>query len=650
MTPARLIPERRGGNMALSRTKKPMKQSNDADLPLYLFHQGTNYQAYKYFGSHTFTEGKKKYTVFRVWAPHAESVSLVGDFNDWQVGKNPLKKVEDGESWEIVMPAFRTYDNYKYAVTRNGKTTLKSDPFAYHAETAPATASKVYDVEGWSFKAYEYEENRKNSLPYDKPMNIYEVNLASWKRKEDGGYLSYKELEKELVPYVKELNYTHVEFMPVSEYPFDGSWGYQVTGYFGVTSRFGTPEDFKNLVDAFHKAGIGVILDWVPAHFPKDEHGLYEFDGTSQYEYDDELKKEHKAWGTRIFDFGKKEVRSFLISSALFYFDVYHVDGLRVDAVASMLYLDYDRKQGEWRPNAKGTNINLEAVEFLQQLNSAVFASHPYALMIAEESTAFPMVTMPASIGGLGFNFKWNMGWMNDVLSYVSVDPVFRGGCHNKLTFSMMYAFSENFILPVSHDEVVYGKRSLVNKMPGSYEKKFAGLRAFMGYMTAHPGKKLIFMGQEFAQFDEWNFATGLQFNLLDVKAHALTKKFFTDLNGFYKENDAFWSIEKSWDGFKWVIADDNTNNVLAFVRKGLSGKEVLCVINFSGLEMRDYKVGADGEEYVVAFSSDDKKYGGNGQFRKKKFLSAKKGMHGYERSIKLNLAPMSFVYLEKVK
>ena len=637
-----------GEDMASKRTRKMNNPSAESpDLPLYLFHQGTNYRAYKYFGAHF--DRKEGCVVFRVWAPHADAVSLVGDFNDWAVGKNPLHKTEDGETWEISVKGLRKYDNYKYAVTYGKKTVLKADPYAYHAETAPATASKLYDIEKLASKAVWYEEQRKNYTPYASPVNIYEVNLASWKRKEDGSYLSYKELERELVPYVKRMNYTHVEFMPVSEYPYDGSWGYQVTGYFGVTSRFGTPEDFKSLIDAFHNSGIGVILDWVPAHFPKDEHGLYEFDGTCLYEYADEFKKEHKSWGTRVFDFGKKEVRSFLISSALFYFDVYGIDGIRVDAVASMLYLDYDRKKGEWKPNEKGTNINLEAVEFLQQLNSAVFAQYPYALMIAEESTAFPMVTMPASIGGLGFNFKWNMGWMNDVLSYVSTDPLFRGGCHNKLTFSMMYAFSENFILPVSHDEVVYGKRSLFNKMPGDEKMQHAGVRAFMGYMMAHPGKKLMFMGQEFDQYNEWNFAKGLEFELLKRKENALANRFFRELNAFYRDNDELWSIEKSWDGFEWTIADDSTNNVLAFVRKGVSGKELLCIINFSGLTLRDYRVGVDGRQYVVKFSSDSKFYGGDGTFRKKEFVANRKPMHGKKKSIKVNLVPLSFMYLERV-
>ena len=592
--------------------------------------------------------GKNPAVTFRVWAPHAASVSVVGDFNDWDASKNKMNKISVTGVWELTIDGLKTYDNYKYAIESDGKTFYKADPYAYHNETTPKTASKVYDLEGYSWRAVDYEKKRNDYKAYVSPMNIYEVNLASWKKNPDGSYYSYRQLASTLVPYVKEMGYTHVEFMPVTEYPFDGSWGYQVTGYYSVSSRFGTPHDFMYLIDEFHLAGIGVIIDWVPAHFPKDAHGLYEFDGTCQYEYSDWHKMEHKNWGTRVFDFGKTEVQSFLVSSAMFFFDIYHIDGIRVDAVASMLYLDYDRNFGEWEPNYLGTNVNLEALAFLKKLNTEIFSAFPYALMIAEESTAFPMVTKPVDAGGLGFNFKWNMGWMNDVLSYCKTDPLWRGEKHNQLTFSMMYAFSENFILPISHDEVVHLKGSLINKMPGNYDQKFAGVRTFMGYMMSHPGKKLMFMGQEFGQFKEWAYAEGLEFFLLDYQKHACLKRFFADLNRFYRENDAMYSIEDSWNGFEWIIADDAYNNMLCFVRKGLSGQQIMAIINFSGLEHRDYGIGVDGKEYELVFSSEEKLYGGQGRFRKKKFTSIKKPSHGKQRQIRIDIAPLSFMYLER--
>ncbi len=471
--------------------KKKTLKNNQENLPLYLFHQGTNYFAFDYMGAHIIDNG----VVFRVWAPNAHSVSVVGDFNMWNENANLMTRISDGGVFELFIEGLKQYDNYKYAVKRGDKTVFKADPYAFHTETPSGTASKVYDIEGYCWKDGEYMEKR--SQPYDKPMNIYEVNLASWKRKENGDYYSYSEYADELVSYVWDMGYTHVELMPVSEYPFDGSWGYQVTGYYAPSSRFGTPKDFMNLIDAFHSKGIAVIVDWVPAHFPKDLHGLYEFDGTPCYENQGWDRMEHKTWGTRIFDWGRNEVQCFLISNALFMFEKYHIDGLRVDAVSSMLYLDYGRDDGEWIPNENGGNYNLEAIAFLQKLNSVIFGKFPNALMIAEESTAYPMITKPVSVGGLGFNYKWNMGWMNDSLSYMQVDPYFRSSHHDKLTFSMCYAFSENYILPISHDEVVHGKKSLLDKMFGNIEEKFASCRAFMLYKFAHPGKKLSFMGNE---------------------------------------------------------------------------------------------------------------------------------------------------------
>ena len=624
--------------------------SNENELPVYLFHQGTNFRSYELLGSHVIREGNKKSVVFRVWAPNAEQVSVVGDFNGWNATSHPMRRISDQGIWETTAEGLDDYACYKYAVRHSGKTTLKSDPFAVHSETPPRTASKVYELPDYKWRSTEYEEKRRAKNVYSSPMNIYEVNLCSWRKNDDGNYYSYRQLAETLVPYVKKMGYTHVEFMPVTEFPFDGSWGYQVTGYFSVTSRFGTPEDFMYLIDEFHLAGIGVILDWVPAHFPKDEHGLFEFDGTCQYEDYRKFRMEHKSWGTRIFDYGKTEVQSFLVSSASFFFDVYKVDGLRVDAVASMLYLDYDRKDGEWERNSYGTNINLEAVAFFQKLNTAIFSQYPYALMIAEESTAFPGVTAPADQGGLGFNFKWNMGWMNDVLRYAKVDPMFRGDHHNEITFSMVYAFSENYVLPISHDEVVYGKCSLINKMPGLYDWKFAGVRAFMGYMMAHPGKKLMFMGQEIGQFDEWSQGRDVEFSLLSYPKHACLQKFFADLNRFYRENDALYSIERSWDGFEWIIADDNRNNVLAFYRKGVSGEKILCVVNFSGMTLRKYRIGVDGKKYEIVFSSDERMYGGKGRFRKKDFDSVRRSSHGKKRSISINIEPISFIYLKETE
>ena len=512
------------------------------NFPLYIYHHGENYKTYEFMGAHPAEKQGAKGYVFRVWAPHAKAVSVVGDFNDWDEMKNPMDKLVDGETFEAFIPDLKEFDVYKYSIlTASGKRILKADPYAFHAETPSATGSKLYDLDGYEWGDDDFVANVRSKRIYNSPMNIYEVNLLSWKLHEDGSYLSYRELADELVPYVKEMGYTHIEFMPVCEHPFDGSWGYQVTGYFAVTSRLGTPKDFMYLVDCFHKACIGVIMDWVPAHFPKDAHGLYEFDGEMLYECPMFGRTEHKSWGTRCFDYGRKEVVSFLISSAVFFFDKYHIDGLRVDAVASMLYLDYDRRQGEWAPNKYGDNKNLEAIELFRSLNKTVFRLYPYALMIAEESTAFAGVTKPVEAGGLGFNYKWNMGWMNDVLSYVSLNPYFRMHNHNKMTFAMMYAFSENYVLPISHDEVVHGKCSLINKMPGTTEEKFAGVRSFLGYMMSHPGKKLNFMGYEFGQFREWAYAEGLEFFLKAYPLHQKLSDYVRDLNYFYKDNSELY-------------------------------------------------------------------------------------------------------------
>ena len=622
------------------------------DLPLHLFHQGENFKLYKTFGAHAGTKGKQCGYFFRVWAPHALAVSVIGEFNHWDDNANPMTKMQDGQSWEVFIPNLSAFQSYKYCIqTADGRKIYKSDPVAFHAETpslAVSNASKLYDLSGYHWKDRAYQEAKKHTNIYASPMNIYEVNLLSWKRKPSGDCYTYRELATHLVSYVKQMNYTHVEFMPITEHPFDGSWGYQVTGYFAVTSRLGTPKDFMYLVDAFHAAGIGVILDWVPAHFPKDSFGLYEFDGEPLYEAAQWDRRENRGWGTRCFDFGRNEVVSFLISSAIFLFEYYHVDGLRVDAVASMLYLDYDKKPGEWVPNIYGENKNLEAVAFLRRLNEAVFSFFPSALMIAEESTAWPMVTKPTNIGGIGFNFKWNMGWMNDVLSYIAKDPIYRRHEHNKLTFPLMYAFSENYVLPISHDEVVHGKCSLINKMPGSYEEKFAGVRAFLGYMLSHPGKKLNFMGTEIGQFKEWNYKEGIEFFLTEYPMHARLATMVKELNYLYKTTPAFYEIEDSWDGFEWLAPDDCNRNFLAYMRKDRQGNQVAVLINFSGEDYHGYTLGLPKGKYRVIFNSNSVRYGGSGWVKKRIYHTKKTFSHGKEDSIRFDLPRLTCVYLIK--
>ena len=621
-----------------------------ADFPLYVFHQGKNFRAYDFFGAHPFTEGGKKGFVFRVWAPHAEEVSVVGDFNSWDPAAHPMQRLQDGESFEIAIAGIKNFTAYKYCIkAKDGRFLYKADPYAFHAETPSKTASKTFDLSKFKWSDKEYIKARNARNIYDSPMNIYEMNALSWRQYGDGNYFAFDKLVEDLIPYLLDMGYTHVEFMPLSEYPYDASWGYQVTGYYAITSRLGTPCDFMRLVNELHKNGIGVILDWVPAHFPKDAHGLYEFDGEPLYESSAWDRKEHKSWGTHRFDYGRAEVLSFLISNAVFFFDKFHIDGLRVDAVASMLYLDYDKKPGEWLPNKYGENKNLEAVDFLQRLNTTVFAEYPHALMIAEESTAWPLVTKPADIGGLGFNFKWNMGWMNDVLDYMQTDPYFRKGNHNRLTFSMMYAFTENYILPTSHDEVVYGKRSLIDKMPGTYEEKFANLRAFMGFMMSHPGKKLLFMGCEFGQFKEWDYNAGLEFFLKDYPLHQKLSDMNAALNRIYRETPALYEIENSWDGFEWLAVDDADRNMLAYMRKDRTGKCIAVVINFSGVDSVRYRLGMPKGKYRLLFNSDSAAFGGSGQLKKRVFETKKKPSHGKEYSIEIELPKLTCVYLEKI-
>lgn len=630
---------------------KTTKKHSENDVPLYLFHEGSNSNAYEYFGSH---RKNKNTVVFRVWAPDAKNVSVTGDFNNWSETENPMKQLKNsGGVWEAEIKNIKPYDMYKYCITAaDGRKLMKCDPYGFHMETRPGTATKYYEIDDcYEWHDEKWVEGRNGKNIYESPVNIYEIHAGSWKQYDDGNFYSYRALADALVPYVKKMGYTHIEFMPLTEYPFDGSWGYQVTGYFAATSRYGEPKDLMYLVDKCHENGIGVILDWVPAHFPKDANGLYEFDGGPLYEYSDPRKGEHYGWGTRVFDFGKNEVRSFLMSSASFWLKKYHLDGIRIDAVASMLYLDYDRKDGEWVPNKNGGNENLEAVEFLQKLNENIFRDFPYAMMIAEESTSWPMVTKPVFSGGLGFNFKWNMGWMNDILRYFSLDGFFRKYNHDCITFSMFYAFSENFVLPISHDEVVHGKKSLIDKMPGSYDEKFAGVRAFLGYMMAHPGKKLMFMGQEFGQFIEWNYEKGLDWLLLDYPKHRALQNYFKKINEFYKANPAFWQIDYSWEGFSWISSDDKDNSVIAFRRIDEKGKEIIVVCNFTNVERCDYRIGIPKKgAYKIVFNSDDVEFGGEGKGNKGKLKTESINMHGFEQSISLDLPPMSAIYIKKTR
>ena len=621
-------------------------QKDPSDLPIYLFKQGNNCEAYRYFGAHLETRAGESGVVFRVWAPHAAAISVVGDFNSWKPGSHPMRKVDGDSVWELFIPGVKEYDVYKYCVTtRGGDLIYKADPYAFHAETRPSNGSKVYDITGFAWHDDAWQTAQKKADVINGPMNIYEMHAGSWKLKDEKVPYNYSELADELIPYIREMGYTHVELLPVMEYPFDGSWGYQVTGYFAPTSRYGTPQDFMYFVDTMHARGLGVILDWVPAHFPKDAHGLYEFDGGPLYEYQGADRQEHREWGTRAFDVGRTEVQSFLVSNALFWFDKYHIDGLRIDAVASMLYLDYGRRPGEWNPNPDGSNINRESVAFFQKLNGAVRAHYPDVLMIAEESTAYPMVTSRA---GLGFSMKWNMGWMNDTLAYVAADPIYRRGLHDKMTFSLMYAFSENYVLPISHDEVVHGKKSLLDKMSGSYEQKFATMRAYLCYMMAHPGKKLLFMGCEFGQFREWDYASSLEWFMLDYEMHAKLHSFVRTLNRFYLDTPPLWELDRSWEGFCWTAADRRDDNVLVFERIAGDGSAVVFAANFSGAPRRDYPVPVrTAGVYRELLSSDDRAFGGAGGVNGGALPSEPAPDGGV--CVRLYLPPLTAVFLKRI-
>ena len=609
----------------------------------YLFHEGTNYHSHKFLGS--FLEGDA--CTFRVWAPNARRVFVTGEFCSWYPYTYEMKKINDRGIYEIQVHGVSEFDAYKYViVTQGGVELWKADPYAKHAETRPLTASKVYSLPEYRWNDKKWMENR--TVPYHQPMNVYEVHLGSWKHSEEGKELSYRELAHKLVDYVKEMNYTHVELLPVTEYPYDKSWGYQATGYFSPTSRYGTPEDFMYFVDTCHQNNIGVILDWVPGHFTKDAHGLYEFDGTCCYEYSDTRKMEHEGWGTRVFDYGRNEVKSFLTSSAVSWIEDYHIDGIRVDAVSSMLFLNYCRDEDKCARNIYGGFENLEAIDFIKNLNLYVKENYPGVIMIAEESTSYPKVTAAVEHGGLGFDFKWNMGWMNDSLDYLETDPFFRKGVHNKFTFSMHYAFSENFILPISHDEVVHGKKSLLDKSPVPYEDKFANFKAFLGYMYAHPGKKLTFMGIDIAQFIEWDEERELDWLLMLYPKHIFTHRYVKELNKYYKSTPALWENDSDWDGFRWHVVDDNNNNVFAFSRRDRSGKEVLVVSNFSNQILKNYEIGVDTwGSYKIVLNTDAKKYDGLA-ITNRNLKTNNKEKNEFKYTLGVNIPPYATMYIEK--
>lgn len=615
-----------------------------------LFHEGTNHRSYQILGAHIMKQGGNEGTRFCVWAPHADMVSVVGDFNGWNTQEHPMKRRDDSGLWELFLPQLGKGQLYQYAIrTSNGELLYKADPFAYYAEVRPATASIIYDLLGYEWKDRSWQQKKKAGKQKDNPRLIYEVHLGSFKRHEDGSFLNYRELVQELVDYVADLGYTHIELMPIMEHPYDGSWGYQITGYYAVTSRYGTPEDLMYFVDQCHQRGIGVILDWVPGHFPKDAHGLGRFDGSPLYEHPDVRRGEQPEWGTWIFDYGKKEVQSFLISNLVFWLEYYHVDGFRVDAVASMLYLDYARTN--WLPNQYGGRENLEAADFLKRMNETVASLYPNTLMIAEDSSTWPLVTVPTEGGGLGFTHKWNMGWMNDTLRYCSMDPIYRKWHHNLLTFSLTYAFSENFVLPLSHDEVVHGKHSLLDKMPGAYDQKFASLRNLFAYMLSHPGSKLTFMGAEFGQFIEWKYEDKLDWFLLEYEMHRKMKEYVRDLNHFYLNHPCLWENDGSWSGFQWAVVDDMDQSIIALIRRGKQEENyLLVVINFTPVTRPNYRIGIPKEKaFQEVFNSDDTKYGGSGRITNHLIPTEELASHNFDQSIVLSIPPLAAVFYQPV-
>lgn len=626
--------------------------ANISRFQTYLFNSGDNFKSYEMLGSHKVKIDGVNGWRFAVWAPKAVSVRVVGDFNDWNGYDKMLERIETSGVWYGFFTDIEEGMLYKYAIeAEDGETYYKADPYAVKSELRPGTASVTKDISNnykWGDKAWISARGKNSTLT--EPMNIYEIHIGSWKIHDDGSFYTYRELADELVPYVKKMGYTHIELMPITEYPFDGSWGYQVTGFFSATTRYGESEDLKYLIDKCHKNHIGIIMDWVPAHFPRDAHGLRMFDGTPVYEYADPRLGEHKDWGTMVFDYSKSEVISFLISSAYFWAEQYHIDGIRVDAVSSMLYRDYSRNDGEWVPNEYGGNGNLEAVDFLKKLNKIMGTEFPNFMMVAEESTAWPLVTAPPENDGLGFNYKWNMGWMNDTLRYMGMDPYFRKDNHSLLTFMMMYAYSENYILPLSHDEVVHGKGSMLNKMFGEYDEKFAAYRTLLGYYMTMPGKKMLFMGGEFGQMLEWRYDDQLEWNVLEIDKHKRLHQYVKDLNHFYMENKALWELDTSWDGFRWVNEADSENSVLSYIRRGRHAADnVVVVANFTPVERPIYKIGVPlAGEYEVVFHSSAVKYGGNKRITKKVYKTKNMQFSDMMYTIEVAIDGNSVMFLKK--
>jgi 1,4-alpha-glucan branching enzyme len=624
---------------------KPYSLFTEFDINL--FKAGKHFRLYEKFGSHMVTVDGIEGVYFAVWAPTAKQVSVIGDFNYWIEGEHQLNVRWDSSGiWEGFIPLIGKCATYKYKIQshNNDIKTEKADPYARRYEHPPRTASIVWD-DDYKWKDKNWMKTRKKNNAIDAPFSVYEVHLGSWKKHvEDDRFMSYYELADDLVKYVSDMNFTHVELMPIMEYPYDPSWGYQLTGYFAPTSRFGYPEEFKYLVDKLHQAGIGIILDWVPSHFPEDAHGLGFFDGSHLYEHPDRRKGYHQDWKSLIFNYERNEVRSFLISNAVFWLDQYHADGLRVDAVASMLFLDYSREDGEWEPNIYGGRENLAVISFLKELNEEVYASFPDVQTIAEESTAFPMVSKPTFVGGLGFGMKWMMGWMHDTLDYFAKDPVYRTHHHNEITFSLAYAFTENFMLPLSHDEVVYGKNSILGRMPGDEWQRFANLRLLYGYMFTHPGTKLLFMGGEFGQYNEWDFQESLDWNLLDFKPHQDIQKYYKELNKLYKSTPALYEKGFSGEGFEWISYDDHENSVISYIRKGYKEEENVAVVcNLTPAVRKNYKIGVQAKgKLVEIFNSDAKKFGGSGIANKKQITIKKDSWNGKDYSAEITLPPLA--------
>ncbi|MDR0469615.1 MAG: 1,4-alpha-glucan branching protein GlgB [Peptococcaceae bacterium] len=621
-----------------------IRENPQNDLPGYLFHQGTNFNAYDFFGCHFDAAGRR--AVFRVWAPNAREISVVGDWNDWNDEIHAMRLISDTGVWEAVVYGVLAEQKYKYSILGfDGKKRLKADPFAFYAEISDSKASIVYNIDGYDWRDEDWMRERRFRALADKPVNIYEIHAGSWRAHIDEQPLSYTELADELIPYLTEMGYTHLELMPLMEHSFARSWGYQISGYFAPTSRYGEPYGLMALIDKCHEAGIGVILDWAPAHFSQEAHGLAEFDGAPLYEAKEPNGTEQMEWSTRRFDYGRTEVQSFLISNAIFWLNMYHADGLRAVSLSSILWLDHGKKQGEWAPNSDGGNENIDAAHFLQKLNAAVSASCPGVVMIAEEPGPWPLVTTPVAEGGLGFHFKWNTDWTGDMMAYVSVDPIYRKLVHDKITSSLYYAFDENFILPVSHNEVVYGKRSLLDKMPGEYEWKFAGLKAFLGYMMAYPGKKLLFMGYETGQFREWAFDSPIEWMLLEYPAHRMLQDYVRALNRFYLSSPPLWEYDTSWEGFRWISADDSTQNIVIFMRVDKAGQSMVVLQNFAPVTREDYCFGVPDEgSYVEVFNSDSAIYGGwgheNGVLR-----TEETPLHGFPCSLRITAPPLSTVF-----